>query len=125
MMNSVDVSGFEIFTGLLISLGLTLALELIFALISGIRREKDLLLVCMVNIITNPVVVFLYYLASRTNAAVQMLALIILEVLAVAVEALYYKTYSEQIRRPILFAIGANVFSFFIGRVINMLVYAF
>jgi hypothetical protein len=43
----------------------------------------------------------------------------------VAVEALYYKTYSEQIRRPILFAIGANVFSFFIGRVINMLVYAF
>jgi hypothetical protein len=122
-MSRAGVVDFDILINLGISLGLTLALELAFALIFRVRQKRDLLLVCLVNIITNPVVVFLYYLASYAGDTVQMLVLIVLEVLAAVSEALFYKTYGEKIRHPVLFAAGANAFSFFIGKAINMLAY--
>lgn len=117
-MGRAGVMGFEIFINLGISLGLTLGLELIFALIFMVRNKKDLLLVCLVNVITNPVVVFLYYLAGGRGGP--LLFLIALEVSAVIVEALYYRTYGGKIRHPVLLAVGANAFSFLLGKVIEM-----
>ncbi|NLK86600.1 MAG: hypothetical protein GX279_03800 [Clostridiaceae bacterium] len=123
MMSRAGAVGFDIFISLGISLGLTLVLELAFALIFRVRQKKELLLVCLVNIITNPAVVFLYYLAAYAGDIAQTLVLIILEVLAVVVEALFYKTYGEKIRHPVLLAVGANAFSFFVGKAVNMLVH--
>lgn len=117
-MGSAGAMSFEIFKYMGISLGLTLALELIFALVCRVRNKKDLLLVCLVNVITNPVVVFLYYLTVGKGWSLLVLAL--LEVLAVVAEALFYKSYAEKISRPVLFAIGANIFSFFTGKMIQV-----
>jgi|LSQX01.1.fsa_nt_gb hypothetical protein len=111
--------GFEILISLAISLGMTLVLELIFALVFRIRSKKELLLVCLVNVLTNPVVVFLYYLTVSRGGS--KLVLVVLEVLAVVVEAVCYKSYGEKICNPVLFAIGANAFSFFTGQGIGML----
>lgn len=116
-MGRVVFMDFSVFADMGISLGLTLVLELIFALICMVRNKKDLLLVCLVNVITNPVVVFFYYLTFGKGGSLLVLA--VLEVLAVVIEALFYKSYGEKISRPILFAIGANAFSFFIGKVIE------
>ena len=59
---------FDFVWTLLISLGLTIILELVFALILIIREANDLILVIVVNVITNPAVVLLsYLLLKRTN----------------------------------------------------------
>ena len=45
---------------LLVSLGLTVALEEGFGWLTGVRDPWDILLVLLVNLLTNPAVVFLY-----------------------------------------------------------------
>lgn len=47
----------QLLTSLAYSLLLTLIIETSFFLIIGKRRKKDLILVCLVNILTNPPVV--------------------------------------------------------------------
>lgn len=102
-----------------ISLGLTLAIELLFALVTG-KRGRDLVLVSLVNIITNPAVVTAYFLSSLYTAIHPAVMKAVLEIMAVAVEALYYKKFGDAIRRPILFSIAANAFSFGIGELISI-----
>ncbi len=103
-----------------ISLGLTLALELLFALAAGIRG-KDLVLVCLVNVITNPVVVLVYLLVSTYTALPPVLLKAALESMAVLTEAYYYHKYGKSFRRPLLFSLGANAFSFFSGEIISLI----
>jgi len=74
-------------SSLALSLLLTLALEAGFFLLVGKRNRKDLLLTCLVNILTNPVVVLVYWLSvlyTDWNAVTMMAAL---ELRSVAVEA--------------------------------------
>jgi|GEM_PF-3496209 len=61
----------EIVGGLCISLALTLLLELVFAVVFGMRSKKDMLLVCLVNTATNPVVVFHFWQAGRSRCSGQ------------------------------------------------------
>ena len=105
---------------LLVSLGLTLVLELLFALVVG-RRGKDLALVCLVNVVTNPAVVLLYYLAAALTPLPRALVKTVLELAAVLIEALYYKRYGAGFRRPVIFSLGANAFSFGIGVLLSMI----
>lgn len=98
---------------LVLSLILTWLLELAFAFLLGIRRSKDLLLILLVNLITNPAVVYLaltfrYFLPSW-------FLIPLLESLAIGVEALYYRNYALTIRHPWLFSLAVNVFSYGIG----------
>ncbi len=118
-MSRIGFFNFGLLANMGISLGLTIVLELMFSLVCRVRNRMDLLLVCLVNVITNPVVVFLYYLAAGSSVSVAVLA--VLEVLAVVVEAYFYKSYGEKISRPVLFALGANCFSFFIGKMIEVI----
>ena len=55
--------GNEIISSLVTSLALTLVLELLFALICGIRRWREILLVILVNVMTNPPVVLTHNLS--------------------------------------------------------------
>lgn len=106
-----------------ISLLLTLVLELLFALVWGKRSRHSLALVALVNLLTNPVVVLAHHLALRFTHLPQLWVVLVLEVAAVAVEALCYRKYGRDFTRPWLFAFLANAFSFGIGLVLNRFIY--
>lgn len=108
-------------TVLAVSLLLTLAFEEGFALLRGLRGKRELGLVALVNCLTNPPVVLLYHTASglwHWNAAA---VTVILEAAAVIVEWRCYRAFSEQVKRPFLFALLINLFSYGAGCVINLL----
>ena len=103
------------------SLALTLVLEELFALLWGLRGRRELTVVALVNVLTNPPVVFLHHTAVGLlgwNAAV---VTAVLETAAVLVEWRCYRLCSDQLQRPLLFALLANLFSYGAGRVINLL----
>lgn len=105
-----------------ISLASTIVLELLFALFWGIRNKKDLLLLCLVNLLTNPIVVFVYYIAKFYSDLDLILIVLVLEVLAFLVEGFYYKRYGKTYLDPYFFSFFANVFSFGIGKIISAII---
>lgn len=111
--------GIYLLTMLGISLGLTIVLELAFAFAAGKRDRKNLLLVCLVNVLTNPVVVLASYLGSHYTTWNPSLYKLPLEIMAVLVEAYYYKTYGRDFRYPLRFSLFANLFSFGMGAILN------
>ena len=92
-------------------LGLTLAIEFPIALLWGARR-RDLLLCVLVNVLTNPVVVLLYWIFPAAWL------LLLLECAAVGTEGLLYRWCAEHIRAPFLLALCANACSFLLGLLI-------
>jgi hypothetical protein len=111
----------EIFIALAISLFLTIILETGFFLLIGKRNKKDLLLVVMVNILTNPVVVLSYWLVALYTNWGLLWVKAALELLAISVEGLYYKKYAQELRRPFLFSLAANAVSFGIGEILQII----
>ena len=77
------------------------------------------LLVLLVNLLTNPAVVFLYHVNCLYLGWNRTVITVGLEAAAIAVEAVCYKTAAGNIRHPGLFSIGANLFSFTLGAVIT------
>ena len=88
---------------LIVSLALTLMLELGFALIPGVRGSRSLALVALANVLTNPPLL--------TIAA---------ELSAVFIEGVIYRAGTD-FRRPMLFSLSANAFSYLIGLALNAL----
>lgn len=89
---------------LAVSLSLTLTIELIFALVWGIRGRKLWLVVGM-NVLTNPAAVTVHFLFPAFSV-------LILEAAVVAAEGFCAR---GNIRRPWLFALLANMLSYCIG----------
>ena len=112
----------ELLWALAISLILTIVLETGFFLLTGKRDKKDLLLVVLVNIITNPVVVLLYWLAVLYTDLHAYIIMIPLELFAVFTEGYYYKKYGRGFRCPYLFSLAANMFSFGTGLIIQLFI---
>ncbi len=108
-------------TILAVSLALTLVFEVGFALLWGLRGRRELGLAALVNVLTNPPVVLLYYTAVKLWRWSALPATLVLETAAVVVEWRCYRAFSRQIRRPLLFALLANGLSYGAGCVINML----
>lgn len=106
---------------LLISLALTLVLETIFCFAVGLRGVRNFTVVVLVNILTNPAVVVLNNLLSRSGSLPPALIIAILELAAVIVEALYYRSCGDNIKHPFALSFGANAFSFFTVLFINHL----
>lgn len=106
---------------LAVSLLLTLAVEEGFALLWGLRGRRELGLAALVNCLTNPPVVLLHHTATVFWHWNGVVATVLLEAAAVLVEWRCYRAYSEQIRKPFLFALLANLISYGVGCVINML----
>ena len=104
-----------------ISLSLTFVFELIYALCWKIWGKREILLVVLVNVITNPIVVFSFYMNYKFQWIDAVLLTVVMEVAAVVVEALLYKKYSRKITHPWWFALGINVFSYTVGEIINRL----
>ena len=106
---------------LAVSLALTLVLESGFFLLIGKRNKKDLLLVVLVNVLTNPAVVLLYWLAVAYAGYNRIIIIAVLEVLAVLTEGYMYKKHGQEFKRPYGFSLLANMFSYGIGLVIQMI----
>ena len=105
---------------LAISLGITLILELAFALFWGIRDHHDLRLAVLVNVLTNTIVVFVYYYVRLRRLPLNYgWITIVMETFAVVTEALLYKKFSRTVQRPWLFSLSANAFSYAVGELIN------
>ncbi len=111
--------GEGIFAALAISLGMTLVLELGFCCALKIRGWHDLLLVVLANTLTNPAVVLLHALMMNAGCAPEWTVVLPLELAAVLAEGLCYKLAAKKIKRPFLFSLGANAFSYAIGLVIS------
>ncbi len=103
------------------SLLMTIILELPIALIFG-ARKKDILLAILINILTNPAIVYLniLFVNAFPNCSV-FIWQIPLELVVVAVEGFCYARFSNKISHPWLLAIAANCFSYGCGIIIEML----
>lgn len=86
-----------------ISLGLTLLIEMPVGYCTGLRGGKYFLLMCLVNLLTNPAAVLVCYLGAPQLPV---------EIAVVALEALVYLWFSRdekwKIPRPVLLAVAAN-----------------
>ena len=103
-----------------ISLSVTLLIEGLIAFWWGLRGKKSFLLVLLVNVLTNPLAVLVYWLYQVYAGAHSLPVQVIIELAVVIVEAYIYKSFAEddrfRIPRPIGLAIVANVLSWGIGR---------
>ena len=94
---------------------LTLTFELLFALVWGVRKD-GLLLVVLMNIMTNPAVNLLHYLAVYLLGWPAFWVIPVLELAAVIAEGFCCK---GVIRRPWLFVVLINAFSYSMGALIQ------
>lgn len=102
---------------------LTIIIELIIALIIGIRDKKDIINVILVNVITNPIVVLLPIIVYiKFGYTFEKISLYILEVLTVLLEGLIYKKVLKYKKiNPFLISLILNLASFLIGELLNKL----
>jgi hypothetical protein len=98
-----------------ISLFLTLAIELPLALLWGLRG-RALIMVTLANIMTNPLAV-----ALHTAIGIPQLPI---EIGVVAVEAVVYRTFSRtpgwEIPKPLWLAVVSNTVSWGLGLVLQL-----
>lgn len=105
---------------LAVSLSLTEVLEVVFALVVHVRG-RGLLLLLLVNVVTNPVVVLAHFFFRRYTDIPAYVIWPPLEAMAALAEALIYKNCGDQVKKPFLFSLGANAFSFGVGAMVNLI----
>ncbi len=103
-----------------VSLALTLIVEIGLAALFKIKGKR-LIIVALVNTLTNPVAVFLSYYFEFG-----WIGILILETTAVVIEGLIYYLFGKkdgfEIRRPFLISLVLNVASYGIGVLLNFLI---
>lgn len=106
---------------LALSLLLTILLEELFALAWGLRGWREWVVLILVNLLTNPAVVLLHHLSTGLWGMNTVPVTAVLECAAVVAEWQCYKNCSEQLKRPFLFALLANVISYSMGCIIQLI----
>ena len=102
---------------LLPSLLLTIAFELPFAWLWG-AKKRDLLVVLLMNILTNPLVVMWHYSTWQHGFVI---STVLPELAAIVTEALLLRRFTKDTPYPILLGIFINLFSYSVGVVLNFL----
>lgn len=102
---------------LLPSLALTLLFELPFAWLWG-AKKKDLIVVLLMNILTNPLVVMWYYSTWQLGF---LISTVLPEVAAIVTEAFLLRKFAKNTPYPILLAVMINLFSYSIGVLLSFL----
>ena len=110
----------KLWLSLIVSLLLTEAIELVFALVWGVRG-RELWLVVLVNLLTNPLAVLGYALLRNVLPWPLLRIQLPIELMVFVLEALLYLRLSRTIRRPLLFALCINLVSYGLGLVIGLL----
>lgn len=104
---------------------LTIIIEVVIALILGVRDKKDLLNIVLVNILTNPLVVVIpIYFNYEYGLLGRNISLFILEILAFAIEGLIYiKVLNYKRINGLLLSLILNLASYFSGVIYNLIIY--
>lgn len=106
---------------ILILLSFTLVVEELLALVLKVRG-KDLLIVMLTNLLTNPLVqIITISLGIYLSDSVALTVLYVMEVLIVGIEgAVYYKTEVKSRLNPFLLSLALNGGSFFLGKLFEL-----
>ena len=101
----------------------TFLIEIVVAIIIGIRNKKDILNIILVNIVTNPLVssisVYFYY---KYGIIYRNISLILLEIFTVVFEGFIFSKFLDYKKiNGLVLAIILNTCSYFIGEVINII----
>ncbi len=105
----------DLILSLLCSLLITEIIECAFACLLK-KRGKTIVLVGLVNLITNPIVVLLHFLFGGG-----WMLTVLLEAAAIAAEGGFYH-YSGLFNHPFSFSLAANSLSFFAGLLITRII---
>ncbi|MBQ7540908.1 MAG: hypothetical protein IJT44_01280 [Clostridia bacterium] len=109
---------------MLYCLGSTIVIEGLLALLWGVRRMADQLIVLLVNVLTNPLLVSIGYLILfRFGTTGFNVATAVMEVAVVLVEGWIYKKFLTAEKRPFLLSLFLNAGSFLIGLALNQLIF--
>ena len=102
---------------LLTALTGTVLIEVLFALLLGVRTTRDIMNIILVNIMTNPfLVIFSFMIKAKYGNHVYYPVLLFMEVLAVLSEGYIYSRYLEYKRiRPYFFSLILNLLSYTVG----------
>ena len=103
----------------------TIVIEMLVALLIGIRERKDFLNIILVNIVTNPlVVVFPIVFNIQYGLNARTISLIVLEIFAFLFEGIvYWKCLKYRKLNGFLISFILNMSSFFLGEFINYIIY--
>lgn len=110
-----------------ISFAVTVLIELTVSFICfKVRRKKELELIFLVNLLTNPLAVVIYINLSKIFKYISIFVCII-EVSVFVTEALIYKSFSkeeeyEDIKKPWLFSLVLNALSFCTGLLLKLII---
>ncbi len=107
----------NLYEALALSLALTELIELPVCYLLGFRG-RELIIVLLANIATNPAVVFLHHVFSVFTPLPEWSFTLVLELCAFIAEALIYKKATDR-RMPMLDSFIANAVSYSIGLVIT------
>lgn len=110
---------------LIISLLLTIIIEISISFIIGIRNIEDLKVVLWVNVLTNPVVVYISnFLKLFNNNVMYIILVCIMEVVVIIVEFVIYKKHLDyKEKSPLLISIINNIVSFSLGIIISKIIF--
>lgn len=103
-----------------ISLMLTIVTELAIAFLLGLRKRENMLLVLLVNVLTNPPAVLCnwlcrMYLPDYHRIPVQLVIEAVVVIMEAFVYCLFARDERRQIKRPVLLAFAANGCSWLLG----------
>lgn len=103
-----------------ISFVLTVLLELMIAKIFRLNG-RDMMLTAVANLLTNPAVNAVYYIASGIFNIFGVWIKLPLEAAAVIAEWQVYKHFGDKIDKPFILSLSANCFSFTVGMILNII----
>ena len=107
-------------TSLIVSLALTLLIELSVLALLGLRSKRDFLVAFWANVLTNPLVVLAAHWLFTSYPSYLWLGIALLEVGAVLTEGFIYQRYLTFKKvNPWVLSLLANVISFETGIVIS------
>ena len=113
----------DILTAMGTALLLTILLEGLVGAVWGVRGGRDYLIMLLANILTNPLVNVIHSYCAyelKMGTLPMLLITIFLETGAVIAEGFVYKSRTD-IKKPFLFSLCANGFSFLCGIILNIL----
>lgn len=97
----------------------TLILEIFAAILWGVREKRNLLVVALVNCITNPGLnLFLLVGGIYFPYSVVRIFLLGMELLIVLAEGCLFRSFLEKVKHPFLFSCCLNCVSFFMGGIL-------
>ena len=117
----------DIFSMFAVSLGLTIIIECSIARVWGLKSRKEMLLVLLVNILTNPAAVFCVWICNGyLGREFSFLFQCVIEFVVVVVEAKVYSGFGREegwnIKKPLQFSIIVNMISWLSGVVLQYII---